>query len=319
MGISKPVICLGIMVADVVGRPLRAIPDLGRLVLVDEMSLHTGGCAINTATALARLGLPVEVIGKTGADSFGDYLVDQLIQRGIGVDGVIRDPSVGTSATMIMVQENGERRYVHYIGANARLMLDDIDFDRIKEAAILHVAGALVMPGIDGEPTAEILRRAQEAGVTTCLDTVWDDTGRWNRLEPCLPYLDYFVPTLEEAQGIAGTGTPEDTAAWLIDHGVNTVVLKMASQGCYVKNAGGEAFYHPPFAVDVVDTTGAGDAFAAGVITGVLNGWTLHETVRFANAVAGLCITGVGASGGTTNMADTLVFMESTPLKSTGA
>jgi sugar/nucleoside kinase (ribokinase family) len=304
------------MVADVVGRPLRSIPNPGRLVLVDEMSLHTGGCAINTATALVRLGLPVEVIGKAGADPFGDYLVDQLVRRGIGVEGVIRDPSTGTSATMIMVQENGERRYVHYIGANARLTLEDISFDRIASASILHVAGALVMPGIDGEPTAQVLRQAQEAGVITCLDTVWDDTGRWNRLEPCLPYLDYFVPTLEEAQGIAGCETPHETATWLIDRGVGVVVLKMASQGCYVMSAAGEAFFHPAFDVEVVDTTGAGDAFAAGFITGILEGWPLPHTARFANAVAGLCITGVGASGGTTTMPETLAFMESTPLKS---
>jgi sugar/nucleoside kinase (ribokinase family) len=85
---NKPIVCLGIIVADVVGRPLRALPDRGRLVLVDEMELHTGGCAVNTATALARLGLPVEVIDRNGTDPFGDYVLRQLHQRGIGARGV---------------------------------------------------------------------------------------------------------------------------------------------------------------------------------------------------------------------------------------
>jgi sugar/nucleoside kinase (ribokinase family) len=72
MSNRRPVVCLGIMVADVLGKPLKAIPEPGRLVLVEEMSLHTGGCAVNTATALGKLGIPVEVIGKVGTDPFGD-------------------------------------------------------------------------------------------------------------------------------------------------------------------------------------------------------------------------------------------------------
>jgi sugar/nucleoside kinase (ribokinase family) len=122
---ENPILCLGIIVADVVGRPLRAVPDPGRLVLVDEMSLYTGGCAVNAATALARLGLPVEVIGKVGEDPFGDFVLDALKQRGIGTVGIQRDPQNGTSATMVMVEPDGERRFVHYIGANAQLKLED--------------------------------------------------------------------------------------------------------------------------------------------------------------------------------------------------
>jgi sugar/nucleoside kinase (ribokinase family) len=110
---TNPILCLGILVADVVGRPLRAVPDPGRLVLVDEMSLHTGGCAINAATALSRLGLPVEVIGKVGGDPFGDFVLNSMKERGIGTRGVKRDPQAGTSATMVMVAPDGERRFVH--------------------------------------------------------------------------------------------------------------------------------------------------------------------------------------------------------------
>jgi sugar/nucleoside kinase (ribokinase family) len=313
---NKPIICLGILVADIVGRPLRAVPDPGRLVLVDEMSLHTGGCAINTATALAKLGLPVEVIGKVGSDSFGDFVLNALAERGIGTRGIMRDKEVGTSATMVMVAQDGERRFVHYIGANARLTLEGIDLEIVKTGSILHVGGSLVLPGIDGQPTAELLRNARLAGVTTFLDTVWDDTGRWmDILAPCLPNIDYFVPSLPEGQALTGLDDPTEVASALLERGVRTVGLKMGVDGCLVMSGEDQVIRLPAFQVDVVDATGAGDAFAAGFIAGVWHGWPMEQTARFANAVGALCVTGLGASGGVRSLTETLSFMENALLK----
>jgi sugar/nucleoside kinase (ribokinase family) len=308
----KPIVCLGIMVADMVGRPVRSIPDAGRLALVDEMGLYTGGCAINVATTLARLGLPVEVIGKVGTDPLGDFLVNALRERGIGSRGVKRATEVGTSSTMIMVDERGERRYIHCIGANANLCLEDVDTAMIEGASILHVAGALVMPGIDGQPTADLLKQAKSAGVITFMDTVWDDTGRWSRLETCLPYLDAFVPTIEEAQAITGLDEPRAVGQKLLDSGVGIVGLKMAGQGCLVMDQSGEIIRLSAHEVEVIDTTGAGDAFAAGFIAGVLYGWSLERTAQFANVVGALCVTGVGAAGGVRSFDETVAFMENT-------
>jgi sugar/nucleoside kinase (ribokinase family) len=313
---DKPILCLGIMVADVVGRPLRAIPDPGRLVLVDEMSLHTGGCAINAATALARLELPVEVIGKVGADSFGDFLIDALSERSIGSQGVKRDPKVGTSATMVMVEPDGERRFVHFIGANAKLTLADVDFSMLNSASILHIAGCLVLPGIDGEPTSNLLQRAKDAEVITFLDVVWDDTGRWMELiGPSLPYIDFFVPSLPEAQEITGLDDPEDVARSLLDRGVSTVGIKMGADGCLVMTDEGQIIRLPAYQVDVVDATGAGDAFAAGFIAGIWQDWPLEKAALLANAVGALCVTGLGATGGVRSLDETLDFMETTSLR----
>lgn len=314
-----PIICLGILVADVVGRPVRSIPDPGRLALVDEMSLHTGGCAVNSASALALFGIPVEVIGKVGADPFGDFVINAMRGRGIGTAGVKRDGQVGTSATMVMVDPDGERRFVHYIGANARLTLADVDLEMVESASILHVAGTLVLPGIDGQPTAELLSRARAAGVTTFLDTVWDATGRWMELlEPCLQFIDYFIPSLPEAQAITGREQPRQVAQVLLDHGVGTVGLKMGAEGSLVMSGNGEFIRLPAFQVEVVDATGAGDAFAAGFIAGVWQGWPLEKTLRFANAVGALCVTGMGASGGVRSLPETLQFMETAALKDKG-
>jgi sugar/nucleoside kinase (ribokinase family) len=308
--------CLGIMVADVIGRPLHHIPAPGRLVLVDKMQLHTGGCAVNVATALARLEIPVEVIGRVGADPFGDFLLTKLDERGIGRQGVSRDQEVGTSATMVMVDPDGERRFVHYLGANARLTPEDIDLALVHRAKILHIAGALVLPGLDGEPTAQLLKAAQARGITTFLDTVWDDTGQWMRhLGPALPYLDYFVPSLPEAQALTDLQAPDAVAQALLEHGVGTVALKMGADGCLVAAQDGSTLRVPAYEVEVVDATGAGDAFAAGFIAGVWHGWPRKKTARFANAVGALCVTGLGATGGVGSLEATLTFMDRTPVQ----
>jgi sugar/nucleoside kinase (ribokinase family) len=131
-------------------------------------------------------------------------------------------------------------------------------------------------------------------------------------LGPCLPFVDYFVPSLAEAQALTGLDDPRAVGAALLDCGVKTVALKMAAEGCLVMTSGGDAIHMPAYKVDVVDATGAGDAFAAGFIAGVWQGWTLEQTARLANAVGALCVTGVGATGGVRSLSETLAFMEST-------
>jgi sugar/nucleoside kinase (ribokinase family) len=312
---QRAILCLGIMVADVVARPVDDVPAPGRLSLVEEMSLHTGGCAVNAATVLARLGMSVELAGKVGDDPFGDFMVAALDRRKIGRSGVRRDPAMGTSATMVLVDSAGERRFIHYIGANAGYTLEDVDMAMVERAAVLHVAGSMVMPGLDGPPTAELLRRARAAGVTTFLDTVWNANGRWrDMMLPCLPHIDYFVPSLPEAQAITGREAAEDVARTLLDHGVGTVALKMGARGSLVMAGDRVARWLPAFDVTAVDATGAGDSFAAGFIAGTWLGWDLARTQRLANATGALAVMGVGAAGATRDLAGTVAFMESTSL-----
>jgi sugar/nucleoside kinase (ribokinase family) len=307
---KKPIFCLGIMVADLVGGPLVEMPDRGSLTLVDEMGLYPGGCAVNTAVALARLGLPVQLIGKIGRDSLGDFLLTSLEASGVSVQGVRRDDGLGTSATMVMVDPDGERRFVHYIGANAALASEDVDLNMVGQAAILHVGGCLVMPGLDGQPLARLLRDVRAAGVKSCVDTAWDASGRWMELVgPCLPYVDYFVPSLAEAQALTGLSEPAEVAKALLDRGVGIVALKMGAAGSLVMAQDDRLIRAPSFAVDVVDTTGAGDAFAAGFIAGIYLEWSLEETARLANAVGALCVTGSGAAGNVTTLEETVRFM----------
>ena len=295
--------------ADVVGRPVDGLPARGKLQLADQMQLHMGGCAASTGVGLARLGVSVGIIGKVGADGFGDFILSSLRTAGIDTSAIVRSMFTSTSATMVMVHSDGERSFIHYLGANAELSLADIDFDHVLSARIVHVGGSNLMPAFDGVPTAELLRRAREAGVLTSLDTAWDSQGRWlSLLSPCLQHLDYFVPSIEEARMITGQKEPQDVAAFLLDRGVGTVALKMGGDGCYVRGPQGELRI-PAYEVPVVDALGAGDAFAAGFLAGLANGWDLEKTSLLASAVGACAVTALGATTGIRSMDETLAFM----------
>lgn len=303
------VVCLGILVADVYGKPVDEWPERGRLSVVEEMGIGLGGCAANTGQCLIKLGVDTAIMGKVGSDGFGKFCTDTLKAAGADVGGIVVDEAPGTSATMVMIDSAGERTFLHYPGANGRLRLDELDFARMTDCRLFHCAGALVMGDFDGEPMAECLRRAREAGVTTALDTVYNDRSGWmSKLEPCLRYTDVFLPSLAEAQKLTGEQTPERVAEKLLAYGLKIVGLKMGEHGSYLRTSDQELRV-PAYEVNVVDGTGAGDAFVAGFLRGMLEGWDLERTAKFGNAVGGLCTTGIGTTAGVRDFAGTLAFL----------
>jgi len=300
---------MGILVADVYGRPVDEWPQRGRLSLVEEMVLGIGGCAANTAISLAKLGARTAVVGRVGKDGFGDFVRGTLEASGVDASAVRVDDRVGTSGTMVMVHGDGERSFIHYVGANARVQPDDMPAALLTGSRIVHIAGALVMPGFDGEPAASVLRAAKEAGAVTCLDTVWDATGRWRELlGPMLPCADWFLPSIAEAAEITRKTEPADIAEELMAAGVSVVALKRGEEGSYVRTRD-EEYTLPAFPVDSVDGTGAGDAFVAGFLRASLEGWPLQKVGLFANAVGALCTTAIGTTAGVRSFGDTVAFL----------
>lgn len=291
------VVCVGILVADTIARPVDELPPKGELAFAEEIVLRGGGCALNTATGLTRLGLRAAAAGKVGADAFGDFLLDLLAARGIDAGGVIRDATAATAATVVLVSADGERTFIHVPGASGELRAEELDPDALYSGRVLHLAGALVMERLDGEPAAGILAEARARGLATSVDTVFDGTGRWQRVLPCLPYADLFCASLVEARSITGEADPERAAAWLRERGARDVAIKLGPDGCYV--AGDEfAGALAPVPVRAIDGTGAGDAFVAGILHGRLAGWPLERAARLGNAVGALATTAVGASEG---------------------
>lgn len=259
------------------------------------MSLRGGGCALNTASALARLGVDAACAGKVGGDVLGEFLLALLDGRGVGRVLVARDAAAATSASVVLVDSAGERTFLHVPGASAALRAEELDVEALLAGRALHLAGALVMPALDGEPSARLLAAARRRGVHTSLDTVWDATGGWERLEPCLPHLDLLCASGAEAAALTGEDDPAAAAEALRRRGAGTVAVKLGSAGCVVAAAGYVGAVPAP-RVEPVDGTGAGDAFAAGLLYGRLAGWPLEPSARLACALGAAATTAVGAS-----------------------
>ena len=273
------VVCVGILVADVIVRPVARLPAAGTLGLVDSIDLRGGGCALNTASCLARLGLRSAALGKVGSDTFGEFVLRLLRERGVDAEGVLSDPELPTSASVALVDPGGERTFLHLRGANAALGADEL-----------------------GErPFAE----ARSRGIQTSVDAVFDAGGRWERLLPALPHCDLVTPGLAEAQGITGEQDPARAARRLRDLGAGVAAVTLGPDGCYVA---GEDFdgHVPGVEVQAVDGTGAGDAFAAGFLYGLVAEWPLDRCACFANAAGALATTALGAFEGVGDLDRTL-------------
>ncbi len=299
------------LVADVIVRPVDRLPERGRLQLVEGIDLHSGGPAHTTAVALATLGVETAVVGRVGEDPFGAFLIEVLGRHGIE-SHVRRDGEAATSMTIVAVGSGGERSFLHLVGANGTLVAGDVADALLARTRHFHLGGYFLMPSLDGEPGAALLRRAKAAGCRTSVDLAWDAQGRWMAaLAPCLPHLDLLFGNRDELAAVTGLERPSDMAAEVRRRGVGLVAVKLGEDGAYVEDEAWRG-HVPAFAVDPIDTTGAGDAFCAGFLAGWFGGWDLAETTRFANAAGAMCVTAVGGSAGVRSRSETLAFMQRT-------
>lgn len=305
------VACIGIVVADVISKPVDMIPDRGRLGLVDRIEMYTGGCAVNSAVDMAKIGLSVTVIGKIGKDGFGRFISNTLKDEKVDVSGLVAGSKSSTSTSVVLSDSDGERTFLHCLGANAEFTDTDVDFKIIEKSKIVFIAGTMLMPAFDGVPCAGVLRRAKEMGKLTVLDTAWDSKGRWMEvLEPCMPYIDLFIPSYEEAVQLSGKEKPEEIADSFLSMGVKIAVIKLGKDGCFIKVQSGETYTIPTYTdIKPVDTTGAGDSFVAGFLTGMRKGWSLYDCGKFANAVGTHCVMAIGASTGIKSLDEIQSFM----------
>ena len=293
------IICVGILVADVIGRPIVRVPAPGALEIVPSITPHIGGCAANTGIGLHRLGVETSVVGAVGRDGFGEFVRGILRDEGVDARGVV-SKNAPTSATMVLVSPDGERAFLHCVGANAAFEETDFDADALRETRLLHVAGHGLMPTFDGAPCARLLRRARAQGALTSLDTAGAPNDEWREnLRQTLPHLDYFVPSLHEVRELfPDCSAPETIAARLIECGVKCVALKMGEAGSYALNRDGQSARAAALNVEVVDATGAGDAFAAGFLAATLRGLPLQICLQIGNASGARCVGAVGTIAG---------------------
>jgi sugar/nucleoside kinase (ribokinase family) len=212
---------------------------------------------------------------------------------------------------MIMISNDSERSIIHSLGANKHFNYDDIDLEFIKGKKILLIAGTFLMPSFDGDGAVKLLRFASENGVLCCMDTAWDSTGEWmHKIEDTLQYLDWFMPSYDEAIELSNKTDPEEIALFFQSKGAKNVIIKLNSEGCFVKQENARGFLVPSYGgIEPVDASGAGDSFCAGFIAGLYSGWDIAKCAKFGNAIGAHCIMHIGTTTGIKPMQEVLDFM----------
>ena len=291
-------LCVGEMLADIIVHPVKDILFESECSIVDEIAIYGGGDAFNNAVNLSRLGNEVSYIGRVGKDVIGEYLVRKGQEEGIGMDDVAYSDTALHTKMTILLSESGKRSFLYYPGTSAEFCYEDVDLSLLNDCKVLQIGGTFHLPKFDGEGAAKLLKAAQEKGVITSMDVTKDFSGRWNEIiEPCYPYLDYFLPSIEQAELIAGTSNVKEVAQFFIDRGVKQVVVKVGKDGTYCKTTE-KSFWCNSYEVPVAETTGAGDAFVAGFLTGVIKGFIIEDCVELGTATAAFAVQAIGATAG---------------------
>ncbi len=305
------IVCLGVHILDVLGRPVTRIPDGQNIDLLEEIRFTVAGTAAGTAIDLAKLGADVIAMGALGSDHIGDTVITIMQGYGIETRHLVRKKNVQTSATMLPIRPNGERPALHVIGANGEFGLDDVSWEAIRSAQYAHLGGFYLLPKLDGEPAGRIAKFCRDNGVVSTMDVLGvprDDM--LSVVAPSLPYLDYFMPSIDEARMICGLSDWRDVCKFFIDHGARACVFKMGANGSVYADATGVTLRVPAFQVKVVDTTGCGDAYCAGFIVGMSRGWDIEQSMRLATAASALVATGLGSDAGIVDFETTVEFMK---------
>ncbi|MBI3839636.1 MAG: carbohydrate kinase family protein [Planctomycetia bacterium] len=305
---------VGILVADHLCDPIERIPTAGELIICPRLPLSIGGCASNTAVDLARLGVRAGVVGCVGQDYFGRFIIDTLAAAGIDVRDIRQLADTETSGTLIINVRGEDRRFIHAAGANARLEAAHIPLDRVRGTKVLYVGGYLLMPALEGEPLASLFRQARAAGVKTVLDIVIPRPGdHWRKLESVLAETDVFLPNHDEAASLTGFDDPVKQAQRFVSAGAGAVVITCGGEGS-VAVSGKERLRAPAHRLEYKGGTGAGDAFDAGFITGLLLGEDLAGCLRWGSAIGASCVRSISATESVFNRQEAETFMHAHPL-----
>jgi len=256
----------------------------------------------------------VEVCGCVGADPSAEVLLKSLTAAGVGCGQVRRLDGHPTSKTVIVLVEGEDRRYLHVFGANAAFHVGQIQRQWIDSLRVFYLGGLLVMPSIDFGELADLLAYCRGRGVRTVVDVVVPhDYFGTGKLAPLLPHVDYFLPNDDEARRLTGQSDPDRQIDALLGCGAQTVIVTRGNAGSVAGN-GRKRWRAGAYQVESVDPTGAGDAFAAGIITGILRGWEMGRALRYAAALGASATMAVGTTDGVFTAAAGQAFVDCHPL-----
>jgi sugar/nucleoside kinase (ribokinase family) len=295
-------IAMGVHVLDVLVRPVEAIPEGQGGNLVEEIKITAAGSAGGTAITLAKLGAKVSSAGAIGSDAVGQMLTSLLERDGIDTQHLVRREDVQTSASVLPIRPTGERPALHVIGANATYGPDDVPWEAVAAATHLHLGGPEFM---GGEAAASILAHARENGATTSADILAPGEQASEIIDwiaPAFGELDYLLPNDEQVLGLTGEDDLAAGCRALIRRGVGCVVATRGADGVLIVDEDGSEPV-AAFDVDVVDTTGCGDALSAGFLRGLSLGRSRRDAARLGCAAAAMVAQGLGSDYGEFDLA----------------
>ena len=292
---------------DLIASGLESLPVVDREITCSSFSVMMGSSAVIAAANYQGLGGSSFMAGLRGDDDYGRFMAEQMREHGIDISLVQTTTEVGTGVTINLIHK-GTRTQITYAGAIAAFSDTSGIEARLQEFTHVHFSGPYQQQAL--RPLlAELLLKAREAGIGTSLDPQWDAAERWEHMDEWLRLVDYFFVNRDEALSIAGARTETDAFDTLRGRTANPLV-KLGDQGALVW-AGDHVVRCPPLRVPVKDTTGAGDAFAAGFLYGrIEQGLSLERSARLANAVAARNCTMEGGVNACSSYAEILRFAE---------
>ncbi len=285
------VVVVGSFNMDVVIKAERR-PRKGETLIGQEFGMFSGGKGFNQATAAARLGADVVMIGRLGTDTFGDILMSASTEEKIDTNFVVRDAEVGTGVATIVIDAAGDNSIILVPHANMRLSVEDV------ERASAQIASADVLL-LQLEVPIEASRKAAEIAKANGAKVILNPAPACELPDSFLAQVDILTPNEVETEFLSGLKVSDDEGAQraaqvLLDKGISTVVLTLGDRGALLLTSDVRKLI-PAYKVDVVDTTAAGDAFCGALATALAQGKTIEDAVAFANAAGALAVTVLGA------------------------
>lgn len=292
----------------------------GKLEDICHFSRSMSGAEVNVAIGLNRLGHHAQYLTRLGDDPFGRYIEGALKSNGIGTEFITVDPVYRTGIQLKNRTTDGSDPYAPYYrkgSAASHISAAEIDALDLDGVDLVHVTG--IPPALSESARAathRLMDRAREAGIFVTFDpnlrpALWENEETMRQvLNELAGKADLVLPGIAECEVLAGTADPEKAAAFFLDKGPKAVIIKDGSDGAYLFTAEGSTKVPGYKAEKVVDTVGAGDGFAVGVISGLLEGLPMEEGVRRGNAIGCIQVMTAGDNEGLPTTEQLQAFME---------
>lgn len=272
------------------------IPPAGHDAYATQVETHLGGAVCNSAIILQGLRQPTRMLGCIGREHWGDYVLHELQRAGSDTRFIVRKEERGTGLIFIGVTPNGERTMFSYRGANTLIEPRDVPENILDDVSLVQLSGYIFVETPQREAGLHLVELAEAQGIPISLDTGLDPLVRQPDIaRQTLSHLAICITGVEEAKLLTGRDGLKEQAAALLDYGIQLVAIKLGGQGAYLAWPHGELLL-PAFQVEVKDTTGAGDAYSAGLIYGYLHGFSPCASGTLANALGGLATTYIGSA-----------------------